>query len=96
MPTFPFERNVERNIAQFEPTYTQLTAFLVPLQLIEPVKPLPALRGWAAPPNRLLEIAKYTLENMSMATIECSSGHQPLFGPVLPADRTEPCLQSEP
>ena len=74
LATFRLERDLAYNTAQFEPTYAQVTAFHDLHQLIEPVKPLPPLRGWAASPDFLLEIAQYALDSKPLTILECSSG----------------------
>lgn len=74
LATFRLERDLADNTARFEPTYAQVTAFHDLHQLIEPVKPLPPLRGWAASPDFLLEIAQYALDSKPLTILECSSG----------------------
>ena len=54
--------------------YAQIQAFHSLDKLLQLQAPLPTLRGWAASPDFLLEIAKYTLEAKPQNTLECSSG----------------------
>lgn len=44
------------------------------MRLIEPARPLPALRRWAASPDLLLTLAKEVLDRKPEAILECSSG----------------------
>lgn len=43
-------------------------------QLIEPSRPLPLLRGWAASPDLLFLLAQDVLKHKPQALLECSSG----------------------
>lgn len=54
--------------------YNQLQSYHDLVQLIEPAKPLPILRGWAASPDFLLEICHYSLDSKPQIIVECSSG----------------------
>lgn len=54
--------------------YAQIQAFYSLDKLLQLQAPLPTLRGWAASPDFLLEIAKYALEAKPKNTLECSSG----------------------
>lgn len=54
--------------------YTQLEALVNLRDIISPKEPLPPLRGWAASPDFLLELAKHTLKHKPETIVECSSG----------------------
>ena len=54
--------------------YQQLQSYDSLMRLISPVKPLPALRGWAASPDFLLVLARHALEAAPLSILECSSG----------------------
>ncbi|MCP5133661.1 MAG: class I SAM-dependent methyltransferase [Gammaproteobacteria bacterium] len=54
--------------------YAQMQAFHSLDRLLQLPAPLPTLRGWAASPDFLLEIAKYVLEAKPETALECSSG----------------------
>lgn len=57
-----------------ECSYAQFQAYDGLMRLIRPERPLPILRGWAASPDFLLEIAKAALREKPEVIIECSSG----------------------
>lgn len=54
--------------------YRQLQSYHDLISLIQPIKPLPMLRGWAASPDFLLEISNHVLQHKPRVIIECSSG----------------------
>ena len=54
--------------------YRTTQAFYSLNKLLQLPAPLPTLRGWAASPDFLLEIAKYALEAKPGTALECSSG----------------------
>lgn len=59
--------------------FKQIQSYHQLIQLIQPIKPLPMLRGWAASPDFLTEIATHTLENKPNTILECSSGASTLI-----------------
>lgn len=54
--------------------YNQLQAYQDLVALVRPTKPLPLLRGWAASPDFLLEVCRYSLSARPDVIVECSSG----------------------
>lgn len=54
--------------------YNQLQAYQDLVALVRPTKPLPLLRGWAASPDFLLEVCRYSLSVRPDVIVECSSG----------------------
>lgn len=58
--------------------YHQFQAYDSLMRLLQPVTPLPLLRGWAASPDLLLTLARYVLKNKPDAILECSSGSSTL------------------
>lgn len=54
--------------------YSQVQSYMDLVRLLKLDMPLPPLRGWAASPDFLLEIAKHALEAMPKVVLECSSG----------------------
>lgn len=54
--------------------YGQIQAYLDLLRLVEPARPLPTLRGWAASPDFLLRIAGHARDAAPQRILECSSG----------------------
>ena len=54
--------------------YAQVQAYMDLLRLVEPVRPLPSLRGWAASPDFLLRIAGHARDSAPQRVLECSSG----------------------
>jgi len=58
--------------------YHQLQAYDSLMRLIQPVAPLPLLRGWAASPDLLLLLARHVKKYRPGAILECSSGSSTL------------------
>lgn len=58
--------------------YGQMQAFLELKSLLGLPMPLPSLRGWAASPDILLEIARHILASRPKVALECSSGSSTL------------------
>ena len=54
--------------------YGQIQAYHDLISTIQPRKPLPALRGWAASPDFLLHAANHVLTKKPRTIVECSSG----------------------
>ena len=54
--------------------FGQVKAYLDLEKLIDPRKPLPALRGWAASPDFLLHVALHMVSRKPNEVVECSSG----------------------
>jgi len=54
--------------------YRQLQSYDCLMRLIQPARPLPVLRGYAASPDFLLAIARHALLEKPSAILECSSG----------------------
>ncbi len=54
--------------------FAQYQAYYDLVRLIAPRKPLPPLRGWAASPDFLLQIASQVLSSGARTVVECSSG----------------------
>lgn len=57
-----------------EDVYTQTQAYLDLCRLISPQGALPSLRGWAASPDFLIEVAKHAMQHKPKTILECSSG----------------------
>lgn len=66
-------------LSEINAVYPQIQAYLGLRDLIRPIWPLPLLRGWAASPDFLLEIAKQALETKPRLILECSSGASTLI-----------------
>lgn len=54
--------------------YNQFQAYQSLVSLLQPRKPLPLLRRWAASPDFLLEICQFSLRLKPALILECSSG----------------------
>ncbi|HAN29486.1 MAG TPA: class I SAM-dependent methyltransferase [Haliea salexigens] len=54
--------------------YGQIQAYIDLKELLSLAQPLPRLRGWAASPDFLVEIAKHVLKEKPRCIVECSSG----------------------
>lgn len=54
--------------------FRQFQAYDGLMRLIQPRRPLPLLRGWAASPDLLLTLAQHALTHRPKAVLECSSG----------------------
>ena len=54
--------------------YDQLQCYEDLIRVIQPVQPLPILRGWAASPDFLLEVCRHALRARPQTIIECGSG----------------------
>ncbi|MCR9186206.1 MAG: class I SAM-dependent methyltransferase [Halieaceae bacterium] len=54
--------------------YGQIQAYIDLKALLALTQPLPRLRGWAASPDFLVEIAKHALKEKPNCIVECSSG----------------------
>lgn len=74
-------RNQQKDLEMFHQlrrdvagVYTQVQAYLDLRSLLALEQPLPPLRGWAASPDFLLELAKHSLRHKPKVTVECSSG----------------------
>lgn len=65
---------IEQNTTEVCGLFSQIQAYHDLLSLIQPQKPLPPLRGWAASPDFLLIIASHALSRKSKTILECSSG----------------------
>lgn len=72
---------IEKHTSQIDATRTEITniyrqyqSYQNLLALIKPTAPMPPLRGWAASPDFLVEICRYTLKSHPEVIIECSSG----------------------
>lgn len=65
---------IEENSFDSLATYSQIQAYLDLVSLIQPRRPLPQLRGWAASPDFLKILATLTLEQKPKVVLECSSG----------------------
>lgn len=65
---------IEQNTTEACQIFSQIQAYHDLLSLIQPQKPLPPLRGWAASPDFLLLIASHTLSTKPKTLLECSSG----------------------
>tara|TARA_R110002073_G_scaffold502_14_gene4258 strand:- start:13748 stop:14512 length:765 start_codon:yes stop_codon:yes gene_type:complete len=59
---------------EFKSLYGQIQAYIDLKALLGLTQPLPRLRGWAASPDFLIEIAKHALKEKPRCTVECSSG----------------------
>lgn len=59
---------------EFAHLYNQFQAYQSLVSLLQPTKPLPQLRGWAASPDFLLEICQFSLRLKPTLILECSSG----------------------
>lgn len=64
-------RDIDKETRQ---TYHQIQAYIDLKAMLQFSQPLPRLRGWAASPDFLLEIAKYALKEKPERIVECSSG----------------------
>ena len=64
-------RDIDRETKQ---TYHQIQAYIDLKALLALDQPLPRLRGWAASPDFLLEIAKHAIKEKPRCIVECSSG----------------------
>lgn len=54
--------------------YRQLQAYIDLKHMLGLLHPLPRLRGWAASPDFLIEIARHTINQKPQCILECSSG----------------------
>lgn len=54
--------------------FEQIQAYDSLMRLIQPRRPLPPLRGWAASPDLLLTLAQHALAHKPGTVLECSSG----------------------
>ena len=59
---------------EVEQIFPQIQAYLELTRVLDLRQPLPALRGWAASPDFLLEIANYARRARPETILECSSG----------------------
>lgn len=65
---------IDRTEKETRTLYRQLQSYDGLMRLIEPARPLPPLRGWAASPDFLLTIARHATAEKPEAILECSSG----------------------
>lgn len=60
--------------AESKSLYGQIQAYIDLKEMLGMTQPLPRLRGWAASPDFLIEIAKHALKEKPRCIVECSSG----------------------
>ena len=74
LATFEIREEVQKTRRETDVLYSQLAAYDELNRLLKFRWPLPPLRGWAASPDFLLEIAKDALQRRPETIVECSSG----------------------
>lgn len=75
---YGLERQMAAVHSESRHLYRQLEALTGLRQLLALKYPLPPLRGWAASPDMLLELASYILSHKPGIILECSSGSSTL------------------
>lgn len=78
LATFALMTKAESTHRETHALYGQMQAYLELSRLLNFQYPLPALRGWAASPDLLLEVAKHMLNQKPGVVLECSSGSSTL------------------
>jgi hypothetical protein len=71
---FRVAENSRASRREVEQIFPQIQAYLDLTRLLDLRQPLPALRGWAASPDFLLEIANHARRSRPETILECSSG----------------------
>ena len=74
LASYRIENSSEKAELEVSRLFGQVKAYLDLEKLIDPRKPLPALRGWAASPDFLLHVALHMLSRKPLEIVECSSG----------------------
>jgi hypothetical protein len=54
--------------------YRQIEALIGIYRVVDPVRPLPPMRGWAGSPDFLMELLQTLLRTKPVSIVECSSG----------------------
>lgn len=74
LATFELARRTNEIEREAKSLYAQFQTYADLVRLLRFDSALPTLRGWAASPDFLLEIARHALEAKPAACVECSSG----------------------
>ena len=74
LATYELIEKVRDIDAESKSLYGQIQAYIDLKEMLGMSQPLPRLRGWAASPDFLLEIAKHALKEKPRCIVECSSG----------------------
>lgn len=74
LASFRMEEAITRIDRESGSLFNQIQAYHALVELIQPRRPLPPLRGWAASPDFLLHVASHALAEHPQTIVECSSG----------------------